>query len=142
MDTSVVNINKFQSQQLNFEHGFRPIYHFSRAVGLWPFSICRNSNGTIQSAHISRLNGAWFSISIGFHLLAMCYSYKNMVDLEDSNKTILTFLILYSLFQTKSFLVGAVGIIMDMHNRNKLANLLGSFIIFDSEVGQPSFHQI
>lgn len=137
MDTLVVDMKKTQLQQLNFEHGFRPIYYFSRAVGLWPFSICHNSNGAIQSARISRLDGVWFFVSMCFHLLAMCYYYVNMVDLEDSNKTILTFSILYSLFQTKSLLIGAVGIVLDMLNRRRLVNLLEKFMIFDSEVGQP-----
>lgn len=129
-----------QLQQLNFEYGFRPIYYFSRAVGLWPFSICHNSTGAVQSARIRRFDGVWFLVSMCFHMLALFYYYRNMVDLEDSNKTILTFSILYSLFQTKALLIGAVGIILDMRNRHKLVNLLGKFIIFDNEVGQSNLH--
>lgn len=134
MDTSVVDINKAQLQRLNFEHGFRPIYYFSRAVGLWPFSICHDSNGAIQFARISRLDGAWFLVSMCFHLLAMFYFYMSMVDLEDTNKTIITFSILYTLFQMKSLSIGAVGIIFDILNRQRLTHLLQSFIIFDGEV--------
>lgn len=139
MDTSVY-IKNAQSKQLNFEHGFRPIYHFSWAVGLWPFSIRHNSRGTIQNARISRLDGVWFLISMCFHLSAIFYCYKNMVDLEDSNKTILTFSILYNLFQIKSLLIGAVGIILDMVNRHRLVNILGKFITFDNEVGHSIYN--
>lgn len=131
---TLVDVHNAQSKQLNFEYGFRPIYHFSRAVGLWPFSIRHNSNGEIQSARISRLDGTWFSISMCFHLFAIFYSYLNMVDLEDSNKTIFTFSILYNLFQIKSLLIGAVGIIWDMFNRHRLVNILGKLITFDNEV--------
>lgn len=133
MDT-FAGAHNAQLKQLNYEHGFCPVYNFSRAVGLWPFSIRHNSKGEIQSARISRVDGVWFLISICFHLHAIFYFYLNMVDLKDSNKSILTFSILFDLFKMKSLLIGAVGIILDMLNRNKLASILGKFIIFDNEV--------
>lgn len=135
MATLAANIKNAHSKQLNFEHGFRPIYYFSRAAGLWPFSICRDSNGVIQPARLSRLDGAWFFISLCLHLFAMFYYYLSLVELEGSNKTILTFSILYTLFQIKSLLIGAFGIILDLLNRYTLVNLLRKFIVFDSEVG-------
>lgn len=128
-------------KQLNFEHGFRPIYYFSRAVGLWPFSFRQNSNGTIQNAYINRLDGVWFLMSLSIQLWAIFRYYTYLVDLEDEHtncKSVFTFSILYALFRMKSLLIGAVGIVLDLHNRHKLANILKKFIIFDSKVGSNS----
>lgn len=127
--------NRGEAKQLNFEYGFRPLYHFSRAVGFWPFSIRHNSNGAIQSAHISRLDGVWFAISICCNLSTILYFIISMLDdLNPNEKTIFTFRILYTLFRVMSLSIGAVGIILDMLNRYTLVNILKKFIIFDNEV--------
>lgn len=127
-----------QLKQHTFEYGFRPVYYFSRAVGLWPFSIHRNSSGTIQSARISALDGVWFSISMFIHVLAMYTFLKIMLDLESTNskdKTIFAFAMLYALFRILCLLIGAIGTVLDMVNRRKLTNILRKLIIFDKEVG-------
>lgn len=129
------NAKKGKQKIYNFEYGFRPIYYFSRLVGLLPFSIAHHSNGSITNAHISRLDGVWFSISMCFHLLAIFLSFLNTEDLNSiSSVTTITFWILYILYRGNSLLIGTVGIIMDMLNRHKLADILRKFIIFDHDV--------
>lgn len=133
----LAHTKKGKQKIYNFEYGFRPIYYFSRFAGLWPFSIVHHSNGTIQNARISRLDGVWFSISMCFHLLAIFCSYLDSDDLNDTHATTVTFCILYFLYRVQSLLIGVFGIILDMLNRHRLANILGGFIIFDNEVGEP-----
>lgn len=126
-----------QFQQLTFEHGFKPIYYFLRVFGLWPFSICHNSKGAIQCARIGRLDGVWFFISMCLRPLAMFYFFVNVVDeykASSTNKNVSTFEILYILFRLFSLFIGLVGIILDMHHRYKLVNVLENFTIFDNEV--------
>lgn len=139
MDTIAHNSNA-QLKQLNFEDSFRPLYYFSRFIGLWPFSFRHNTNGIIENARIGRLDGAWFLISLCCHLLAayFWYIYIHIIYLEDADAdadvTIYIFSMLYMLLRMKYILIGAAGIILDMVHRHRLADILRKFIIFDNEV--------
>lgn len=133
----LTQMKKDKQRIYNFEHGFRPIYYFSRIAGLWPFSIVHHSNGTIQNARISRLDGVWFAMSMCFQLLAIFFCCLDSDDLNYGQTTTITFHVLYSLHRVKSLLIGVVGIILDMINRHRLVEILRKLIIFDNEVGAP-----
>ena len=122
-------------KMLNFEDAFRPIYRFSWAVGLWPFTIVHHSNGTIQNARISRFDGFWVLISMCFQLSAILYTSLNIVDHRNNmHGAPFIFPILFAMHQVTLLSIGVIGTLMDMYNRQRLANILGNFIIFDNEV--------
>lgn len=137
----VLSQSKNTKQKIqNFEYGFRPIYCFSRFFGQWPFSIVHHENGTIQKARISRLDGVWFWISVCLQLTAIFCSYLESDDVSDRHATTFTFCVIYFLYRLKSLIIGIFGIILDMLNRHKLANILGQFIIHDNEVSKQNHH--
>lgn len=141
MDT-IADTSNAQLKQLNFEDSFRPLYYFSRFTGLWPFSLRHNTNGIIENARIGRLDGAWFLISLSCHLLATYFWYIHIytkyLEYADANTsadvTIFTFSMLYVLLRMKYLSIGVAGIILDLVNRHRLADILRKFIIFDNEV--------
>lgn len=44
-----------------FAHCFRPIYIFSRAFGLMPFSIICQSNGGVRESKVTKFDALWFA---------------------------------------------------------------------------------
>lgn len=125
---------KFQSRHRSkkFQHGFQPIYYFSRLIGLWPFTMIYISNGLIKETRINLFDSVWFLISISFYLTALFYACRKFDS--DSSKIFDIWSLVYCIGQILALLFGAVGIALDMFNRNKLINILNKFIIFDNEV--------
>ena len=115
-------------------NGFQPIYYFSRSVGLWPFTIIYNSNGSIKKARVCLFDILWFIASISLYLTAIFYTYDELNTLLNQNDRIFVSDILYHIFQIPLLFFGAVYIIIDMLNRKKLVNILRKFIMFDNEV--------
>lgn len=115
----------------DLQHGFHPIYYFSRCVGLWPFTITYNSNGTIKAARIRLFDMLWFLFSIGFYLTAL---YCNCAYLKTNMQSDNTFHLINFTTQMAFILFGIVGVVLDMFNRKRLVNILDSFAIFDRKV--------
>lgn len=90
MDTST-NTNNTQFKNLNFGYAFRPVLHFIRVVGLWPFSILRNSHGSIQKSRVRPIDVVWFLGSICFYLTALYYTAAWNID-QKYGKIFLIFL--------------------------------------------------
>lgn len=132
----LVDIKNVQSKQLNFEHGFRPIYYFSRFAGLWPFSVRPNLNGTNQKVYVSLIDGLWFTVAFCLYLSFAFIAYERLkAGIEGKGKDPFQFrIVIYDVLQTSSLLFGAIGIVLDMINRKKLFNVLEKFIQFDNEV--------
>lgn len=118
----------------SFEYGFQPIYYFSRVIGLWPFTIVRDSNGSIEKTRVRFVDAFWFFISIFAYLTAAFYAYKDIKSLQVSNTETTNFSIFF-IFQIMCLLFGACGVVLDMCNRTKLVNILEKFTAFDNEVG-------
>lgn len=120
-----------QSKKLNFEYGIRPIYYFSRIIGLWSFSISHDSNGAINKTRISLIDGAWFLISLILFLTATISKFEHIKYISNFN---LMIIILSHIFYIMGLACGPLIITMNMYNRNKMANILEMFTIFDNKV--------
>lgn len=128
-----------KSKQLDFLSSFKPNYYFLRALGLWPFSIDRNSNGEIKKSKITKLDLLWFIISIHLYILAAVVFFKNSeafdkkLLLESTIKNIIIYGESTSLALSLIFVVPLIAI--DMCNRFKLINILKMVANFDEFVG-------
>lgn len=126
--------NSFIFRLKNVRHGFQPIYCFSRCIGLWPFTIAYDSNGAIKDARIDLFDCLWFLISICLHLTALYSSYGFMTRTRASEEQHFFSSLIFYINQIPSLLFGAICIVLDMLNRNKLTSILKKFIIFDKQV--------
>lgn len=126
---SFENTSKARPKQ--FLHSFQPIYYFSRCIGLWPFTIIYKANGSIDG-RVFLFDSLWFLISICLYLAALYYTYQDIENLLQKG-----FYLTRAIFQISQipiFLFGAVGIVLDMLNRNRFIAILKNFSDFDTEV--------
>lgn len=116
--------------ELNFQYSFRPIYYYSRVVGLWPFTIVHDSNGSIEKTRVRFVDALYLFISICSYLMAIFFTFTKLKPNAASYVHFIFFI-----FQTTSLLLGVCAVVLDMFNRNKLANILKMLTAFDNEVG-------
>lgn len=129
---SLENTSKVLPKQ--FEHSFKPVYYFSRCIGLWPFTIAYNSNGSIKEARVHLLDSLWFLISICLYLTALFFYYEDLMQSFNLKKSYYFSDLLFLISQIPPLLFGSVAIVLNMFNRNRLINVLKDFITFDTEV--------
>lgn len=122
-----------QLKKLNFRYGFQSNYQYSRAVGLWPFQITHNAMESNEKTRVRLVDILWFCASICLYLTATFYTFDNMQFARDSSAKSYFLFICY-IFQIATLGFGAFAIVLDMFNRNKLANILEQFTAFDNEV--------
>lgn len=125
--------NTSNSRVKNPQYGFQMVYYYSRCLGLWPFTITYNSKQSIQGAHVNLFDWFWFSISICLYLASAFCVYKNATSFL--NAEFFYSNLILNISEVPSFLFGAIGIVLDMLNRNSLVNILKNFVIFDRRVG-------
>lgn len=118
------NAKSTQSRKYNFEYAFRPIYYFSRLTG------------RIQKARIGFFDFLWSILVISLNLLFAFLAYGRMKVRREKN-TIRIRSIVFNMFQIGSLLFGAIDIILDVINRQKLVDILRKFNEFDNEVRFP-----
>lgn len=134
LDPQFTNVAKTAfPRQMDFWDGFKPVYYFSRAFGLLPFSIRRNSNGDIQEPKVNRLDGLWFLLTIVVFLSASYFVHQYISAFNSKTGTYVA-IILDDLHVVLSLAFGALMIAMDMCNRLKIVELWKHFISFDKEV--------
>lgn len=108
MATVVKSQPLFNTRNVQSKHGFKPIYYFSRALGLWPFTI--DSNGSIKKAHVRLVDILWFSMSICLYLLAAYQTYNEYRTDNDfkrlRNAEFISFS-MYNVFEIVSLLLSA-----------------------------------
>lgn len=115
------------------EQSFRSVYYFSRIFGLWPFSIARNSNGSIRRARVRPADALWFLISFCLYSVAIYYTYMDITTTRLENRKSFVFLLL-NVYQIVYLFFGSCVIVLDLLHRNKLIEILKKFDIFDNEV--------
>lgn len=73
--------------QRNFIRSLSPIYYFSRAFGLMPFSIVHNANGDFQAIEVKKIDFLWFTVSISLYMIMafICFHVKRFLVDEDSS---------------------------------------------------------
>lgn len=126
--------NKLKNRPQRLQHGFRPVYYFSRFVGLWPFTIANDSNGSIKAAHVNLFDRLWFLLSICLYSVALYYTYADMREINHSSVDSYFMDVINYITQIPILLFEASNIVLDMLNRKILVNILNKFIIFDSKV--------
>lgn len=141
MDISVDKNNTREISKSNFEHGFRPLYYFSRLAGLWPFTIIHHSNETNLRARFDYFDGLWFVLTVCLYLALAFISYENLTSIQNQNEVFIARFVLYA-FRITCFMFGVLGIVLDTINRNKLINILQKFIVFDKTVGFMVYLQV
>lgn len=132
-DLSAMAKKVFYSGKINFAYTIRPIYHISRIVGLFPFTIVHDLNGDVQEAQVNLLDFLWFKISICMYLL-MAYYYCDGLEWSATPHVSFVLTIGDNLLMIFGMLYGAIVVIADMCNRSRLICILKQFTIFDKEV--------
>lgn len=120
------------------QHSFQPVYLSSRCIGLWPFTIVYNSNGSIKEARVRLYDCVWFLISLSFYGAALFYYIDRIINDKIYTKSAYISNLIYYISQVTFLLFGTAGIFMDFYNRKHLATILNQFITFDKEVSSIS----
>lgn len=126
--------NKLRVENVNFVHGFSPVYYISRIFGLMPFSIvCDLRRGT-QKPQVKLLDGMWFLLSISMYISMAITTYVTLSLPRDTS----TASFILALGDSMLLIVGLVYsvfiIMFDMYNRFRLTEILNKFITFDRDV--------
>lgn len=116
------------------QHGFQPIYYFSRCAGLWPFTISYNSNGSIAGARIHIFDILWLLTSICLYFTALFYTYEDIEASQAFEQTQFFATLIFFLNEIPPLLFGTIWIVLDMFNRNRLVDILKKFTLFDKKV--------
>lgn len=129
------------SRRFNFSSSMMPAYFFSRAFGLLPFSIVRDSRGEAQAARVYLLDFLWFFISMLIYFLLTIYVYFDVESLGPSQTISESYILIVGEPALIIFgmIYGAMVIVMDMLNRNRLVDVLKKFTDFDKEVNCSIF---
>lgn len=125
----------------NFEDTIRIIYYCSRAFGLLPFSVIRDSNGRVSGHRINYFDLFWYIVSSCLYLASGYAVYRNIQFPQSLTSSIIL------IFGDKMLVIvtlssGAVLIGMDMFNRQKLITILRRFTIFDHKVRVEQYENI
>lgn len=118
---------------LSFHYSFRPLYFFSRFVGLMPFSVTQSLNGNGLSARVTVYDLIWFILSIVISISLGVIDTTNIRLPQNSNES-LTINVGDHLLLIFGLSVGTLSVALDMFNRKRLVNIVESFETFDREV--------
>lgn len=122
-----------ESKKANFSCSVRPIYYFSRAFGLCPFTLVYDSNGDIQEARVTTLDIIWFLISTILYLFMAFFCYANMHRPQDTGESQILLIGDYA-HLIFGLINGAIMVSLDMFNRHKFIDFIKKIITFDKEV--------
>lgn len=133
-------VNQFQMvmkrgrwEKLNFTYSFLPVYYFSRALGLLPYSFVCDSGGELQAPQVGLFDGIWFLLSMCIYVLAAFTNYQ-MIKLPKEMVISSALYFGHYALLIQGLLICAISIAMDMFNRNKFVSVIKTFIEFDKEV--------
>lgn len=123
-------------KKLDFVYVFRPIYCFSRACGMMPFSILYDSKGEVQMPRITKCDGLWLIFSLCLYLSSVYLLYCNAQFSRYQHAPSYILLLGDFVLQMAILIFGILIIWLDMFNRFKLVSILKGFVAFDKEVGK------
>lgn len=130
---TLANAQTAPLRKFNFEYAFRPVYYFSRFAGLWPFTIIHDSNGKIQRARCGFFDVLWSILVICLYLTLVFFTYETLKREQAKIKNH-TLFVVENIFEMSTLSFGALGIALNIINRNELADILRKFDTFDTEV--------
>lgn len=93
MDDDNNQSNAVQVEKSCFSYGFRPIYYFSRALGLMPYSVIYNLNGEIQEHRFHIGDGLWLLSSSCLYIVVIVHVCRDMKLPEEPNSTMYIFIL-------------------------------------------------
>lgn len=117
----------------NFAISFRPVYYFSRTLGLMPFSMIYDSKSEIQEARVSLFDSIWFVLTICLYLSITYILHQEMNVARDINLPRVLFVGGYT-HVILSFVFASVAVGVDLCNRHKVIQILKMFSLFDKQV--------
>lgn len=124
---------KVQWHKRGFVQSVSPIYFFSRAIGLMPFTIAHERNSKILRAKVTALDFVWFVIAMIVHISFVVIWYRNL-DYKRIKNVSNVVPIGMGAHATFGLIYSVICVAMDMCNRCKFVDLLRSFMTFDKEV--------
>lgn len=133
METIFAGAQSVPLKKFNFEYSFRPVFYFLRFTVLWPFSIIHDSNKKIEKARIGFFDILWTFLMICLNLKLFLDSYESMRSKQEKHMIPIRHVI-FCVFHKSYFLSTAVGIVLNVANRNKLVKILAKFNTFDDDV--------
>lgn len=116
--------------------GFRPIFCFSRIIGLMPFSIVCNSDGELQACRVKVVDCVWFLLSICVYLLLAIFNLLYLNVRHQYKIALVTLFVGNSILTILNFISCVICYIINMCNRRKFLDILKMFENFDAEVSQ------
>ena len=122
-----------ESNKFRCSYSIRPIYYFSRAFGLFPFTVVTDTNGDVQGARVTLFDFLWFLISICLYLLMASYCFINIHRPQNPGESYILMLGDYALLII-GLIYGAVIIALDMYNHRTFIELMKNLMSFDDEV--------
>lgn len=124
---------KVQSNEINFALSLRPIYKFSRAFGLMPFTIVVDGKCNFKETRVRPLDIAWLIISISLCLM-MAIVYYQTVELPKGQNVSTVLVFGDAMLIIVGLMYSCTIIIMDLINHCKIIAILKMFNSFDNEV--------
>lgn len=124
---------RFVSSEINFAMSLRPIYRFSRAFGLMPFTIVLDEKCNIERARVRTLDILWCIIAIGSCIVMAVVYYKN-IELPKGQNVSIILVFGDAMLVILGLIYACTVITLDMINRFKLIAILKSLNNFDTTV--------
>lgn len=121
-----------------FIQSISPIYYFSRAIGLMPFTIVHDKNEKVLAAQVTTFDFVWFIIALCVHIGFLIF-WCLFLDLSKNQSGSHVLPIGETTLMTICLIYNIVCVAMDMYNRHRLVNIIRKFIIFDREVSEMTF---
>lgn len=120
-------------KNITFEYSMWPVYIFSRVFGLMPFSVARDSDGSIQKPRVKIIDLVWFLISI-CSCLTLAFYELQIVKLPQDPHNSQLLILGDNVIIVLGLAFNALVIVMNMLNRKRLVEILRKFTIFDQRV--------
>lgn len=122
------------SKQIHdFVYSFRPMYYFSRFLGLLPFSFVYDSNGLIEAPRIRICDGVWFVISVAFYFI-LAMNSSQVIEIPYDAAPLVT--LSNSLLLTIGLFNASAIIVLSMGVRFRFVTILKKITRFDKEASQ------
>lgn len=124
---------RIKSDEINFAKSLRPIYKFSRAFGLMPFTIVLDEKYNIKGARVRPLDIARCTVAISL-CTVMAVIYYQYIELpKDQNVSII---LIYgdAILIIVGLIYACTATVLDMINRYKISAILKSLNNFDNSV--------
>lgn len=120
-------------KDISFAKTLRPVYKFSRAFGLMPFTITVDEHFNFKGVHVKPLDVLWCITSISLCIVSAIVYYRN-IEIPKGENVSIVLEFGDSMLLIVGLIYACTVIIMDMINRGILISILKSLNNFDNSV--------